>query len=142
METSVMTRFDSHSWVSRREFLEIAATGIAAAGIGSRAHASDSKGDVPYRTLGRTGEKVSMVGLGGYHLGKQSDPQESIRIIRMALDNGINFLDNCWDYNNGESEVRMGKALRDGYRAKAFLMTKADGRDKKTAARQIEESLQ
>src|SRR6202042_1151258 len=81
---------------------------------------------IPYRTLGRTGEKVSLIGLGGYHLGTQSDPEESIRIIRTGIDAGINFLDNCWDYNGGESEVRMGKALRDGYRQKAFLMTKID----------------
>jgi predicted aldo/keto reductase-like oxidoreductase len=71
----------------------------------------------------------------------QKDEQESIRIIRTALDGGINFLDNCWDYNGGESEVRMGKALRDGYRQRAFLMTKIDGRTKKAAAQQIEESL-
>jgi len=70
---------------------------------------------------------VSLIGLGGYHLGKQADPQESIRIIRKGLDEGINFLDNCWDYNGGESEIRMGNALRDGYRQKAFLMSKIDG---------------
>jgi predicted aldo/keto reductase-like oxidoreductase len=71
----------------------------------------------------------------------QSDEQESIRIIRTGLDNGINFLDNCWDYNDGQSEIRMGKALRDGYRQKAFLMTKIDGRTKQAASQQIEESL-
>ena len=71
----------------------------------------------------------------------QSDEQESIRIIRAALDGGINFLDNCWDYNGGASELRMGKALRDGYRQKAFLMTKIDGQTKKAAADQLEESL-
>jgi len=98
-------------------------------------------GSVPRRELGRTGEKVSIVGLGGYHIGMQSDEQESIRIIRSALDAGINFLDNCWDYNEGQSEVRMGKALRDGYRQKAFLMTKIDGRTKQMAAKQLEESL-
>ena len=78
--------------------------------------------------MGNTGENVSCIGLGGYHLGRQSDEQESIQIIRTALDEGINFLDNCWDYNDGASEVRMGKALRDGYRKKAFLMTKIDAR--------------
>jgi predicted aldo/keto reductase-like oxidoreductase len=103
------------------------------------AYAADSS--VPTRTLGRTGERVSMVGLGGYHIGMQADEQESIRIIREALDSGINFLDNCWDYNGGQSEIRMGKALRDGYRQKAFLMTKIDGRTRKAAAQQIEESL-
>jgi predicted aldo/keto reductase-like oxidoreductase len=96
---------------------------------------------LPYRTLGRTGEKVSLIGLGGYHLGSQSDPEESIRIIRTGIDAGINFLDNCWDYNGGESEVRMGKALRDGYRQKAFLMTKIDGRNKAAATAQLNESL-
>src|SRR5207237_7523392 len=83
----------------------------------------------------------SMVGLGGCHLGMQSDENESIRIIRTALDNGMNFMDNSWDYNDGESEIRMGKALRDGYRQKAFLMTKIDGRTKKSAMQQLEESL-
>jgi aryl-alcohol dehydrogenase-like predicted oxidoreductase len=97
---------------------------------------------VPYRTLGRTGERVSAIGLGGYHLGKHYlEESESIRIIRAAIDNGVSFLDNSWDYYNGQSELRMGKALRDGYRQRAFLMTKIDGRDKRTAARQIDESL-
>jgi uncharacterized protein len=99
------------------------------------------RNSIPYRRLGRTGEMVSLVGLGGYHLGRQADEQESIRIVRMALDNGINFLDNCWDYNGGASEIRMGKALRDGYRDRAFLMTKIDGRTKASAAQQIDESL-
>lgn len=94
-----------------------------------------------YRTLGKTGEKVSPFGLGGFHLGKIKDEQESIRLIRAAVDRGLNFLDNSWDYHDGASEMRMGKALKDGYRNKAFLMTKFDGRDKKTAARQIDESL-
>jgi aryl-alcohol dehydrogenase-like predicted oxidoreductase len=98
-------------------------------------------GDIPYRTLGSTGEKVSCIGLGGFHIGKQSHERESIAIIRKAVDSGINFLDNCWDYNGGASEKRMGMALRDGYREKAFLMTKIDGRDKQTAAEQIDESL-
>jgi aryl-alcohol dehydrogenase-like predicted oxidoreductase len=97
---------------------------------------------VPYRTLGRTGERVSAIGLGGYHLGKPYlEESESIRIIRAALDAGITFLDNSWDYYDGQSELRMGKALLDGYRQRAFLMTKIDGRDRLTAARQIDESL-
>ncbi len=66
---------------------------------------------------------------------------ESLRIIRTAIDNGINFMDNSWDYNGGESEIRMGKALRDGYRQKVFLMTKIDGRTGKAATKQLEESL-
>ncbi len=102
---------------------------------------SISKLGMPYRTLGRTGEEVSIVGLGGAHIGMQANEDDSIRIIRTAIDNGINFMDNCWDYNGGNSEIRMGKALRDGYRSKVFLMTKIDGQEKKTAAKQIDESL-
>jgi predicted aldo/keto reductase-like oxidoreductase len=128
--------------VTRREFIEMSVGAAILTGLGSSAAAAESKGEVPQRTLGRTGEKVSMVGIGGFHLGKpELSESESIRIIRAALDNGINFLDNCWDYNGGQSEIRMGKALQDGYRQRAFLMTKIDGRDKKSAARQIEESL-
>ena len=98
--------------------------------------------DMPYRVLGRTGEQVSALGLGGWHLGlKHVDEQLSLRIVRSAIDRGINFLDNCWDYNGGASEIRMGNALRHGYRHKAFLMTKIDGRSKREAARQLEESL-
>ena len=122
------------SGVSRREFLGMTAATLLMAGKLGGSAKPETKNGIPYRTLGRTGEKVSVIGLGGYHLGKQSDPGESIRIIRTGIDEGINFLDNCWDYNGGESEVRMGKALRDGYRQKAFLMTKIDGRDKATAA--------
>jgi len=96
---------------------------------------------MPYRRLGRTGEMVSLVGLGGYHIGIQKEEQESIHLIRTAIDNGVNFLDNSWDYNEGVSEIRMGKALKDGYRKKAFLMTKIDGQDRKTADAQIEECL-
>jgi aryl-alcohol dehydrogenase-like predicted oxidoreductase len=95
-----------------------------------------------YRTLGRTGERVSAIGLGGWHIGfKELSEKLGIRIIREAIDRGITFMDNSWDYNDGASEVRMGKALRDGYRDKVFLMTKIDGRSKKEAARQLEESL-
>ncbi|OGS27453.1 MAG: aldo/keto reductase [Elusimicrobia bacterium RIFOXYB2_FULL_48_7] len=95
-----------------------------------------------YRTLGRTGEKVSAIGLGGWHIGlKTVSAQLSLRIIRSAVDCGINFMDNCWDYNEGASEIRMGKALRDGYRDRVFLMTKIDGRSKKEAAKQLEQSL-
>jgi predicted aldo/keto reductase-like oxidoreductase len=126
--------------MDRRHFLKTAAAGTLMTSLSSQfAHAENAS--IPTRTLGRSGEKVSMVGLGGFHIGMQSDEQESIRIIRTALDSGINFLDNCWDYNGGQSEIRMGKALREGYRQKAFLMTKIDGRTKKAASQQIEESL-
>jgi len=135
--------------MDRRDFLKtatVAAAGsVAPAGVPS-AHSSNvprrpESPNMIYRELGRTGERVSAIGIGGYHLGKQQDPDESIRLLRAAIDRGITFMDNCWDYNGGISEVRMGQALRDGYRQKVFLMTKIDGRDKNTAARQVEQSL-
>src|SRR5690349_20074360 len=98
--------------------------------------------EMQYRVLGSTGEKVSAIGIGGWHLGlPKVDEQLAIRIVCSAIDRGINFMDNSWDYNDGASEVRMGKALRDGYRDKVFLMTKIDGRSKKEAKRQLDESL-
>src|SRR5437588_10879919 len=127
--------------LTRRKFLGGVIGSSVLAGLADpELWAAGEENGIPYRRLGRTQERVSLVGLGGYHLGVPGE-QESIRIIRTALDSGINFLDNCWDYNDGTSEVRMGKALRDGYRQKAFLMTKVDGRDKNTAAKQIDESL-
>jgi aryl-alcohol dehydrogenase-like predicted oxidoreductase len=97
---------------------------------------------MPYRELGRTGQRVSAIGLGGWHLGlKQVDEALSIRIVRSAIDRGVTFMDNSWDYNDGVSEIRVGKALRDGYRDKVFLMTKIDGRSKREATRQLDESL-
>jgi aryl-alcohol dehydrogenase-like predicted oxidoreductase len=98
--------------------------------------------EMPYRTLGRTGEQVSIIGLGGAHIGFQKNENDSIQIIRTAIDSGVNFMDNSWDYNGGASEIRMGKALRDGYRNKVFLMTKIDGQSREAAAKQIDESLQ
>ena len=98
--------------------------------------------EVLYRELGRTRERVSAIGLGGYHLGsKELSDSAVIKIIHSALDRGINFLDNSWDYHDGVSEKRMGKALKDGYRDRAFLMTKIDGRSRKEAERQLNESL-
>lgn len=94
-----------------------------------------------YRNFGRTNEKVSAIGLGGHHIGRPKDRNEGIKLIRTAIDRGITFMDNCWDYHNGDSELRMGEALRDGYREKVFLMTKFDGRTKDSTARQINESL-
>ena len=104
--------------------------------------ATADRSGMPYRVLGRTGEQVSAIGLGGWHLAlPQVDEGLSLRIVRTAIDRGINFMDNSWDYNEGQSELRMGKALRDGYRERVFLMTKIDGRSKKEAARQLDESL-
>ena len=95
-----------------------------------------------YRVLGKTKERVSPIGLGGWHLGLPTvSEQLALRIARSAIDRGINFLDNSWDYNGGASEIRVGKAMRDGYRNKVFLMTKIDGRSKNEATRQLHESL-
>ena len=103
----------------------------------------DASSDIPYRVLGRTGERVSAIGLGGWHLAlSHVDEPLALRLIHAAIDRGINFMDNCWDYNEGASEIRMGKALQDGYRERAFVMTKIDGRTKQEAAKQLDESLQ
>src|ERR1700738_838872 len=109
--------------VTRRSILEVL-TGMALSAA--------VKGEAMiYRTLGSTGERVSAIGLGGHHIGRPKDPAEGVRIIRNAIDRGIIFMDNCWDYHEGESERRMGLALRDGYRQKVVLMTKFDGRTRK-----------
>jgi predicted aldo/keto reductase-like oxidoreductase len=138
--------------MERRNFLKLVAAGAAiastklksvmAADNATPGASAKPNGSIPYRTLGHTGEKVSIVGIGGHHLGRAVvSESESIQIVRTALDNGVNFLDNSWDYNKGLSEIRVGKALRDGYRSKAFVMTKIDGRTKESAAQQIDESL-
>lgn len=118
------------------------ATTSTARGVPLPAHASESALAIPMRILGRTGERVSAIGLGGFHLGKPELPEgEAIRIIRTAIDAGVNFLDNSWDYNGGASELRMGKALQDSYRERVFLMTKIDGQTSTAAAAQIAESV-
>ncbi len=138
--------------MQRRDFLKAAAVaGVAAAvtpemiGQTQPAFPSPSalttSSEMQYRTLGRTGEKVSAIGLGGYHISVQRDPAESVRLIRTAIDRGINFMDNSWDYNDGASEQRMGDALKDGYRKKVLLMTKIDGRTRTSFNSQLEESL-
>jgi predicted aldo/keto reductase-like oxidoreductase len=98
--------------------------------------------EMPRRVLGRTGEQVSAIGVGGWHLGfSYVDEALAVRIVRTAIDRGVTFMDNSWDYNGGVSEERMGKALRDGYRKKVLLMTKIDGRSREAATRQLDESL-
>ena len=126
--------------MDRRGFLKVSVATAVFAATSGITWAMDEKAGIPRRKLGRTCESVSMIGLGGFHLGMPSE-ETSLRIVRTAIDNGMNFLDNCWDYNGGVSEIRMGKALRDGYRDRAFLMTKIDGRDRFTAQKQIDESL-
>ena len=137
--------------VSRRGFL----SGAAAAGVevtrgsGLASTAQDifdtpptveRRNGMPYRAFGATGEDVSILGIGGYHIGV---PEEAagVRLIRTAIDAGVSFMDNAWEYHDGESERRMGRALRDGYREKTFLMTKGCARDAKGAMEQLEDSL-
>lgn len=143
--------------MKRRKFLGVMA-GTAAASVAPAQEQSQAqspnqqaeqgrpketlRGDMRYRQLGRTGVEVSLLGVGGYHLGIPKDEKVAIEIVRSAIDAGVTFMDNSWDYNNGMSEVRMGKALQDGYRKKVFLMTKIDGRTKKAAAEQLEQSLE
>ncbi|HJU09598.1 MAG TPA: aldo/keto reductase [Candidatus Binataceae bacterium] len=135
--------------MNRRDFLK-AAFALAAMGLPARALAktgldrnvrAHNGRSVPYRMLGSTGERVSLIGVGGGHLIYPGTDDEAVRIIRTAVDHGLNFMDNCWDYGGGQCEVRMGKALQDGYRKKVFLMTKIDGRNAKAAERQLNESL-
>jgi predicted aldo/keto reductase-like oxidoreductase len=153
---------------SRRDFLKVTAASFAlasAAGIakgdlggtsmppgGASATGGESglpfpapeskrEGDMLFRTMGKTSEKVSLIGLGGFHLGTIKPDDAAVKLCRRAIDAGINFMDNCWDYHNGHSEEVMGKALQDGYRKKAFLMTKLDGRTKASSIKQLEESL-
>src|ERR1700729_1643183 len=140
--------------MERRDFIKLAVASAVSAGATlnasgqaqTPAHTGNPVSrpmspDMQYRDLGRTGEKVSAIGLGGYHLGRQADPAETVRLVRTAIDRGITFMDNCWDYNDGISEVRMGQALRDGYRSKVFLMSKMDGRTKEAYNLQLEQSL-
>ena len=145
--------------MKRRDFVKQAATAAALAGWkqavgqtttftlqGAAAQSPlpvvNAVNGIGRRKLGRTDAEVSIIGIGGYHLGlKDVAEADAIHIMRTALDEGINFLDNCWDYNDGVSEERMGKALEDGYRQKAFLMTKLDGRTGAAARQQLETSM-
>ena len=136
--------------MERRDFLKTATAATVGAAVPATAQTAqpsatpikrpESPGMI-YRELGTTGERVSAIGLGGYHLGKQPEPSQSIQLMHAGIDRGITFLDNCWDYNDGISEVRMGQALRNGYRQKVFLMTKMDGRTAVEYNKQLEQSL-
>jgi aryl-alcohol dehydrogenase-like predicted oxidoreductase len=140
--------------MERRDFLKTAGAAGVAAAMPATAQNAAGSGTKPgviqrlqvagmiYGELGKTGETVSRIGMGGYHLGKQKDPEESIRLIHAGVDAGITFMDNCWDYNDGLSEVRMGQALKTGgYREKVFLMTKMDGRTAEEYSKQLEQSM-
>lgn len=127
--------------LTRRGFLRSTAYGLCAGGLVSQAIAASGSGGVPTRPFGSTGVNVSMLGLGGHHAAHSRDADVSVRLIRKAIDMGVTFMDNAWEYHDGRSEEFMGKALRDGYRDKVFLMTKHHGRDKKTAMQHLEDSL-
>jgi len=128
--------------LQRREFLGRAGQlSLAALTAESLFGADERQGDMIYRKLGRTGERVSAIGLGGAHIARPADEKDAIRIMRTSVDKGINFFDNCWSYSLGKAETWMGNALRDGYRQKVFLMTKFEGRTKAKAAEQINDSL-
>ena len=150
--------------MERRDFVKATALSVAAAAMAGAAPvnplAETSQGgkvpgtgpvtskiaqhpDMKYRPLGTTGERVSLVGMGGFHLAKPggATADEAVRIIRTGIDAGINFCDNSWDYNGGESEIRLGRALSGGWRDRTFLMTKIDGRTATSAMKQLDESL-
>lgn len=122
---------------------EVTKSAVGAAAPTAPASADVASSTVQKRKLGSTGELVSMLGLGGAHIGKKEKltDAEAIALMRDAIEGGITFFDNCWDYNEGLSEERMGKALKDGYRSRVFLMTKLDGRTAKAATAQLEQSL-
>jgi predicted aldo/keto reductase-like oxidoreductase len=129
------------NFIASSAVLTLAACKRAAKTETSAPGGNTASASIARRKLGSTGVEVSMIGIGGYHIGIPESDDEGIRMIRSAIDRGINFLDNCWDYHGGKSEERMGRALRDGFRDKAFLMTKIDGRTRASAAAQIDQCL-
>jgi len=128
---------------NRREFLQATTAGVAATGLlGAVASGATNDGGIPLRPLGKTGEMVTALCLGGHHSTRHGDEAESLRLIRRAVDEGIRFMDNCWDYHDGVAEERMGKALAEGGRRdKVFLMTKVCGRTAREATSNLEDSL-
>lgn len=133
--------FSDAGVITRRDFIKSTVAAGIVLSVPFPAVAADTPSTIPQRPLGRTGLKISCIGLGGYHIGSIPEESQSVRLIRSAIDEGITFMDNCWDYHDGKSEEWMGKALRDGYRDRVVLMSKIDGHTKEAAARQIDESL-
>ncbi len=152
--------------MERRTFMQAAALGASVAATGGASAAvsapplptmrpadpadlpfasdpGERRGEMLYRSFGRSGEKISAIGMGGFHLGKEAvTDDEATRLVHQGIERGITFMDNCWDYNKGRSELRLGVALsQGGYRQKVFLMSKMDGRTKQEAATQIDTSL-
>jgi uncharacterized protein len=127
---------------TRRTFLQATLAGMAAFGSGAVGANETLSMGLPSRPLGKTGEQVSILCLGGWHIGSVKDDQEAIRIMHAAIDEGLTFFDNAWDYHDGHSEEVMGKALAaDGKRNKVFLMTKNCNRDAKGTRQCLEDSL-
>ncbi|MDX1702389.1 MAG: aldo/keto reductase, partial [Melioribacteraceae bacterium] len=128
--------------LNRREFIKMSAASAAAISLTGFPLRASSRNDMPYRVLGKTGLEVSLLTIGGWSIGvDELTDAESIKLMRTAIDEGINFFDNAWDYHDGGSEVRMGKALQDGYREKVILMTKHHGRKPEYARKHLEDSL-
>ncbi|MDY7017723.1 MAG: aldo/keto reductase [Nitrospirota bacterium] len=126
---------------NRRDFLWQSLGLLWALNLPSRAWSLQATKPIPKRPLGKTGVSVSILGLGGSHVGTIQDEAQAVRLVREAIDLGVTFLDNAWEYHHGRSEEIVGKALQGGYRQKAFLMTKVHGRDKKSSLSQLEDSL-
>ena len=130
---------------TRREFLlESAASGLALAALAGdvlASHQPAGAAGLPTRVLGRTGQRVSILCLGGWHIGAVKDPSEAVRIMHAAVDEGLTFFDNCWDYHNGGAEEVMGRALEGGRRDKVFLMTKNCERDFAGSMKCLDDSL-
>jgi aryl-alcohol dehydrogenase-like predicted oxidoreductase len=126
---------------NRRDFLRQTLIGVCAASLPAKAWALPPDKPIPKRLLGKTGVSVPILGLGGYHVGTIKHERRAIGLVREAIDLGITFLDNAWEYHHGRSEEIVGKALQEGYRQKVFLMTKVHGRDKKSSLSQLEDSL-
>jgi predicted aldo/keto reductase-like oxidoreductase len=139
-----MKKHNSPLSQSRRDFVKKTTLGASALALSSEllARTSDwQETGMPTRPLGNTGERVSIICLGGWHIGAVEDKQEAIRLMHMAIDEGMTFFDNAWDYHNGGSELIMGEALKDGKRKDVFLMTKNCNRDYKGSMENLEESL-
>jgi aryl-alcohol dehydrogenase-like predicted oxidoreductase len=129
---------------TRRQFLTEVSAGATIAALGADVLAGQqpaSAAGLPTRVLGRTGERVSIVCLGGWHIGAVPSKDEAIRIMHAAIDEGLTFFDNCWDYHDGGSEEVMGRALAGGRRTKCFLMTKNCERDYEGSKRCLDDSL-
>ena len=128
---------------SRRDFLHTSLAGAAVLGVASMTRGGDQpSAGIPPRPLGKTGVKVSILGLGGYSIGTVKDEKEAIKIMHAAIDEGVTFFDNAWDYHDGRSEELVGKGLAmDGRRKKVFLMTKNCERDAAGTRKNLDDSL-